>query len=212
MTALGRAHTAFCCVALLALAGCSFERPVSHVPTDFDLGTPSAYARANPTIRGIVMVAPVHATAPIDDTGIVYRLLYKDAARPEVYSQSRWTDQPARLITERVRARLGAIAEGVVSPAFSVRSDYTLRVELLDFSQYFDAPGASRAALRARATLVATESRRVLAQRGFEVERPAGGDAAGAVKALTEASNAFVEDLARWTAENAKKSSDAVTK
>jgi len=197
---------------LLTLAGCSFERPVSHVPMDFDLGPIPAHARANPAIRGIVLVAPVHAAAPIDDTGIVYRLLYQDAARPEVYSQSRWADEPARLLTERLRARLAAIAEGVVSPAFSVRSDYTLRVELTDFSQYFDAPGASRATLRARATLVASDSRRVLAQRGFEVERPAGGDAAGAVKALTEASNAFVEELARWTAENATKTGDAVTR
>src|SRR6187455_1032854 len=95
----------------LALAGCSFERPVSHVPMDFDLGPSPAYARANPAIRGVVLVAPVHATAPIDDTGIVYRLLYQDAAHPEVYSQSRWADEPARLLTDRVRARLAALAE-----------------------------------------------------------------------------------------------------
>ena len=192
------------CALVLMLAACAFERPISHVPTSFDLGPPPAYARANPAIPGIVLVAPVTAAAPLDDSGIVYRLLYQDAAKPQVYAESRWTDEPARLVTERIRARLGAMAKGVVAPNFGVRSDYAVRVDLLDFSQYFDAPGQSRAALRARATLVESDSRRVLAQRNFELERPAGGDAAGAVKALTEAVDVFIEELARWTVENAK--------
>ena len=55
--------------------------------------------------------------------------------------------------------------------------------------------------LRARATLLASESRKLLAQRVFEIERPAPGNAPGAVKALTEATDAFIEELVKWAAE-----------
>ena len=191
------------CMLAFTLAACSFERPVSEVPTSYDFGPPPAYSRANPPIAGIVLIAPVSAAAPLDDTGIVYRQLHQDATRPEVYAMSRWSDEPARLITERLRARFASIATGVVSPAFSARSDYTLRVDLVDFSQYFDAPGQSRVQLRARATLLSSENRRLLAQRAFEIDRPSAPNAPGAVKALTEAADAFIEDLAKWAVESA---------
>jgi len=45
----------------------------------------------------------------------------------------------------------------------------------------------------------------LLAQRVFDINRTAEPNAPGAVKALSEASDAFVEDLVKWTAENARK-------
>ena len=59
--------------------------------------------------------------------------------------------------------------------------------------------------LRARVTLLASESHKLLAQRVFEIERPAPGNAPGAVKALTEATDAFIEECVKWAANNAKK-------
>jgi cholesterol transport system auxiliary component len=108
-------------------------------------------------------------------------------------------------MTDRLRSRFAALAQGVVAPGFSVRSDYTLRVELEDFSQHFDGASQSRAVLRARATLLDSEGRKLLAQRAFEVARSASPNAPGAVKALTEATDVFIEDVAKWAAENAKK-------
>jgi cholesterol transport system auxiliary component len=174
------------------------------VPTLYDFGPPPAYARSNPAIPGTVLVAPVRAPVWLDDTAIVYRLVYEDPARTQIYAMSRWSAEPASLMTDRLRSRLAAIAGSVVAPGFSARSDYTLRVELEDFSQHFRAASESRVVMRARATLLATEGRKVLAQRVFEAERPSAPTGPGAVKALAEAADAFMEEVVKWTAENAK--------
>lgn len=192
------------CALALAAAGCSFEGPVSSVPTVYDFGPPPPHSRSNPAIPGTVLIAPVRAPAWLDDTGIVYRLVYEDPLRTHVYATSRWSAEPASLITDRLRSRVAAMAGSVVTPGFSARSDYTLRVELEDFSQHFQAAGQSRGVMRARATLLASEGRKVLAQRVFEVERPAEPSAAGAVKALSGAADAVMEDLVKWAVTNAR--------
>lgn len=188
----------------IALAACTFQRPTSDVPTSYDFGPPPAHARSNPAIPGTLLVTPVRAPAWLDDTGIVYRLLYEDASRPQVYAMSRWAALPAALVTERLHSRFAAAAQGVVAPGYSARSDYTLRVELDDFSQHFTAPAESRVLLRGRATLLSTEGRRVIAQREFDISRPAAGNAPGAVKALTQATDAFIEELVKLTAESVR--------
>lgn len=192
-------------VLVLALTACSIERPVSAIPAEYDFGPPPAHARTNPSIAGIVLVAPVRAPVWLDTGGIVYRLLYEDAGKPQSYSMSRWAAEPASLIADRLRSRLAAVTRGVVSPAFGARSDYTLRIELEDFSQQFKAPGQSAVLLRARASLLESEGRVLLAQGAFEVERAAQPNAPGAVKALAEATDAFLDELLKWIAENAKK-------
>ncbi len=189
----------------LALTACSIERPVSANPAEYDFGPPPAHARTNPPIAGIVLVAPVRAPVWLDTNSIVYRLLYQDAGKPQSYSMSRWAAEPASLIADRLRSRLAAVSQGVVSHAFGARSDYTLRIEIEDFSQQFKAPGQSTVLLRARASLLKSEGRVLIAQRAFEVERPAQPDAPGAVKALTEATGAFLDELVKWITDNAKK-------
>ena len=187
---------------VLMLAACNLERPESFVPTSYDLGPPPAYTRSNPAIPGTVLVPPVRAPGWLDDTGIVYRLLYEEPAGTRVYAMSRWVDQPAALVTDRVRARLAAASAGIVEPGFSARSDYSLRVELEDFSQSFDAPNSSRVVLHARASLVNVATRNLIAQRAFAVEQAAPtSDAPGAVQALSAASEEFTETLLKWTEE-----------
>jgi ABC-type uncharacterized transport system auxiliary subunit len=44
--------------------------------------------------------------------------------------------------------------------------------------------------------------RTLRAQRSFLVQRPAAPDAAGAAAALAEASDALIQELLAWTAEN----------
>jgi cholesterol transport system auxiliary component len=189
----------------LTLAACALERPVSAIPVEYDFGPAPAYIRTNPSIAGIVLLAPVRAPAWLDTDGIVYRLLYEDAGKPQSYSMSRWAAEPAALIADRLRSRLATVTQGVVAPGFGARSDYTLRIELEDFSQQFKAPGQSGVLLRARASLLSSEGRVLLAQRAFEVGRPAEPNASGAVKALTEATEAFLDEVVTWVAENAKK-------
>jgi cholesterol transport system auxiliary component len=193
------------------LCACSFQQTDPVIPTVYDLGPPRAYAVSNPGIIGTIVLPPVTAPAWLDDSVIVYRLLYEDAARQQTYTMSRWAAEPAAMLTERLRSRFAAVAQGAITPMDSARSDYTLRVELRDFSQAFEAPGQSRATLRARATLLSSTDRRLLTQREFEVQRPAASNAQGAVKALTEATDSFIEELVKWTVQSARSPKEATT-
>lgn len=196
---------AFACVIPAALAGCAIQAPVSVVPQTYDFGPQAVHARTKPAIPGTLLITPVRSPAALDHGGIVYRLLYEDGARPRIYATNRWAADPAALLTDRLRSRFAAAAaEGVVAPGYSVRSDHTLRVELDDFSQHFQAPGQARVLVRARATLLSSQDRRLLAQRVFDVERASPGNAQGAVKALTEAADALIEELVTWAAENVR--------
>lgn len=195
----------------LVLCACSFQRTDPVIPAVYDLGPPRAYTVSNPGITGTIVLPPVTAPAWLDDSVIVYRLLYEDAARPQTYTMTRWAAEPAAMLTERLRSRFAAVTPSAITPMDSARSDYTLRVELRDFSQAFEAPGQSRVALRARATLLSTADRRLITQREFEVQRPAAPNANGAVKALTEAADSFVEELVKWTVQSVRSPKDATT-
>jgi cholesterol transport system auxiliary component len=192
------------CALAVALTGCTFNRPESGVPTRYDLGPPRAYARTGPGVPGTILVPSVRAPESLDDNGIVYRLMYEDPSQTRVYALNKWVSEPAALITDRLRARLAAASKGVVAPGFGARSDYTLRVDLEDFSQNFKAPSESEIQLRARASLLDSESHKLLAQRVFDLDRPAEPNAPGAVKALTAATDTLLEDLVKWVTENAK--------
>jgi cholesterol transport system auxiliary component len=196
---------------VLMLCACSLQRTDPVIPTAYDLGRPRAYPVSSPGITGTIVLPPVTAPAWLDDSAIVYRLLYDDAARPQSYTLSRWAAEPAAMLTERLRSRFAAVTQGAITPIDSARSDYTLRVELRDFSQAFDAPGQSSASLRARATLLTSADRKLVTQREFDVQRPAAPNALGAVRALTEATEGFIEELVKWTVQSVRSTKDAMT-
>jgi cholesterol transport system auxiliary component len=208
MTVSTRASAKRCALLPLVWAAlvssCSFQPPTSDVPTLYDFGPPPSHARSNPAIPATLLVTPVRAPSWLDESGIVYRLLHEDSSRPRVYAMSRWSASPAALITDRVYGRFAAASQGAVAPGFSAQSDYTIRLELEDFSQHFTAADASRVFLKMRASLLSSAERRLVAQREFEVSRPAASNAAGAVNSLTEAVDAFTDELVRWTAENVR--------
>lgn len=193
-------------LAAAALAGCALGPQMKEQPASYDFGPPRSHDATNPGITATLMLPEVTAPAWLDGQGIVYRLSYENAARPQAYAQSRWAAPPAALLTQRLRGRFAAAsASGIVTGSDGARADYALRVELEDFSQSFDAPNASRVAVRARATLVNIASRTLIAQRVFTVERPAPSpDARGAVTALSAASDDIVEGLLEWTGDRLK--------
>jgi cholesterol transport system auxiliary component len=196
--------------ALLALASCvlasscAFRQPTSDVPTLYDFGPAPSHARSNPAIPATLLVTPVRAPPWLDENGIVYRLLYEDVPRPQVYGMSRWSAPPAALMSDRIYSGFAAAAQGAVAPGFSAQSDFTLRIELEDFSQHFTTPEESSASLKARASLLSSTDRRLIAQREFDFRRPAAPNAVGAVKSLTAAVDAFTNELVQWTAENVR--------
>ena len=80
-------------------------------------------------------------------------------------------------------------------------SPWLLRVELEEFSQLFHSPQHSVGLLRLRATVTQATAQgdKLLGQRSISVQRPASQpDAAGGVRALTQASDAAVDELLQW--------------
>ena len=207
MTNLWR--TSLCSAAIVLLAGafggCSIG-PKTEQPATYDLGVPRNHPAANPGMAAIMLLPEISAPVWLSGNGIIYRLNYENASRPQAYALSRWAASPSSLLTQRVRSRFAAAAaNGIVTGADGVGADYLLRLDLEDFSQSFDAPNSSRVALRARASLVNLASRTLVAQRVFAVEQAAPSpDAPGAVQALSTASEEFVETLLNWTDERIK--------
>jgi len=180
-------------------AGCSLG-PTQKAPvTVYDLGMPGAPSRSG-EIDAVLEVPDVVAPAWLDSPAIHYRLAYHDEARYPGYANSRWAAPPAFLLTERLRQGAAAASRGVVRQGDGARADYVLRLELEEFSQVFDTPEASRGVIRARASLVSRADRVLLGQTTLSQERPAPTpDAAGGVKALSQASDALVGSALEWT-------------
>ncbi len=171
------------------LPGCGIA-PAARAPAStYDFGPPLTGA---PAATVPIVVHDTAAPAWLDSPGIVYRLAYANAAEPRVYGSSRWVSSPANLLTQRLRTTVGGLA-----PTDGVRAEHSLRVELLEFSQTFDAPDRSRGVLRLRATL--SRSGALIAQRTLALERPAAAnDAAGGARALSEAADAAATEVAAW--------------
>jgi cholesterol transport system auxiliary component len=168
--------------------------------TQFDLGPPPTSAALDPHLANVRTLAEVSAPAWLDSPAIVYRLAYDDANRAQAYAQSQWVAAPASLLSQRLRERLPmALSPGIARAEETPTSDYLLRVELNEFSQVFDRPQTSHALLRARATLVDSRRHELVAQRLFEVQRPAlSPDALGAAHGLHDAADEFITELLHW--------------
>lgn len=194
-----RSLAALAAVALAACAGTS-----APPPTEYDFGPGGATLEAPPRLAKEITVVETSAPGWLDSPVIVYRLAYRDAAQPRAYVESRWVAPPAALFTLQLRQRLAATTRsGVIVPGDGVRTAATLRVELQEFSQVFDAPDRSRAVVRVRAVLVSDG--RLLGQTSFAVDRPAPSpDAAGGARALALAADAAIDRLIGWTADTLK--------
>jgi len=189
-------------LAALVLSACA-GNPAGP-PVEYDFGIGGATLEEPARLHREIAVAEATAPAWLDSPALVYRLAYRDAAQPRAYVESRWVAPPAALFTVQLRQRLVATTRsGVLAPQDGVRTAATLRVELLEFSQVFDAPEQSRAVVRVRAVLVSGS--RLVAQTSFVVDRPAPSpDAAGGARALAAAADAAIDRLIGWTADTLK--------
>ena len=189
---------------LLILAGCTLGPEKREPPTVFDFGPPRAVTTAATAINATVLISPVTANHWLDTPSIHYRMAQRDASRTDAYAQNHWTQSPAVLLTERLRARMAGVTRGVVAPLDGAKADYALRVELEDFSQTFSDAQSSKVTARLRATLIDMNTRALRAQKTFVSERPAAPNAAGAAQALGAAADAVVDDIATWAQQQLK--------
>jgi cholesterol transport system auxiliary component len=199
----------FAVLAMVALAGCVTLRTQTPAAVyDFGLqrfttSADQAEAPADVRLQASLLVADATAPTWLDSTAIHYRLAYYDLAQTHAYATNRWASPPAALLTQLIRSRIAGISDGgVMSAADSVQTDYILRVELEEFTQVFDTADQSRAVVKLRASLINRSTRSLAAQQSFRMEQAASTpDAAGAVRALAEASDKLIGDLLGWLVE-----------
>jgi cholesterol transport system auxiliary component len=185
----------------LSLAGCTLGPPQRPSQALYDLGPPAA--PDSPWPAASLAIPRVSAPDWLESPTFQYRLAYQDPLRYHGYAGSRWVASPAQLLTERLRQAAQASGRGGARDVDGVKADYLLRVDLEEFSQVFDSPGASRAVVRARATLV-RGGRTLAGQKNFAVEKPAPSpDAAGGAQALAAAADQLVAELLAWAAQAA---------
>lgn len=196
------------CLALLALSGCAVpDRPARPAVYDFGPGALATPPALSQDVLPALTLADVEATAALDSTAVLYRLAYADAQQLRPYAQARWSMAPAQLLRQRLRERL-SLGRAVLNPgesaapgAAGLSEAKTLRIELEEFSQLFEAPDQSVGLLRLRATMLQATpiGDRLVAQRTVLVQRPAASaDAPGGVRALTAATDAAVLELEQW--------------
>ena len=191
-------------LAALLAAGCSLSLSGKGEVAAYDFGTAAGTHEGRRRLRQPLLVYEVSGPAWMDTASIHYRLAYRDASRPQAYAGSRWVMSPAALLTNRLRQRLTGAGGGVILPTDGLRAPASLRVELDEFTQVFDAENRSRAVVRLRASLVG--SRSLIAQKAFGVDKAAASqDAEGGVRALTAASDEVLEQLLDWVAVSMKK-------
>jgi cholesterol transport system auxiliary component len=200
--------TAVAMAAVLLIAGCGALPERAPRPTLYDFGPDAAVTVAAKPALPPITLADIDANARLDSTEMFYRLGYADANAVRSYGQSRWSQAPAQLLRQRLRAALAATRSSVLGPEESAtiaraegRVPDTLRVKLEEFSHFFDSPASSAGLIHVNVTLIRTGpgGDHVLAQRSFTARQPASGnDAPGGVKALAAASDAVVAEIVAW--------------
>lgn len=166
---------------VLLLAGCAGGPAPRSTIAIYDLGAAERPVRLLP-------LGNVDVSGPpwLAGNDMQYRLA-AEPARRQRYAESQWAAAPAQLL----EAGLQRAADG--------RGRCSLVIVLDEFVQSFDAAGDSQARLSLRATL--NNGRAPLANRTFDLSRPAGRDARGGVAAFGELQQQLIAGLGDWLAQ-----------
>ena len=148
----------------------------------------------------------------LDNMAVLYRLGYEDEQHLRPYAQSRWAMPPAQLVRQRLKDTLsqrrtvfGAGDSAALNRSQNAVLPRLLRLELEEFSHVFTAADTSVGLIRLRATLleVTPAGEKLIGQRSVVVQRPATTpDAPGGVRALTQATDAAIDQIDQWLQQN----------
>jgi cholesterol transport system auxiliary component len=193
-----RSITAGAALAALLLAGCA--APHTETAGLYDFGLLPA-ASTPVVIRPLPALSIADPTVPtwLDRHTMTYRLAYANDLQPHAYASSRWSSTPLQLFAQRLKARIGQTGSMVVPASDGAVNILTLHIEADDFSQVFSSPTESFANISLRAAVL--RERVLVAQKTFSARTPAPTpDAQGGVRALSQASDAVIDDMTRWLA------------
>jgi cholesterol transport system auxiliary component len=194
---------------LLVLAGCSALPSPPASFTRYDLGLMEAV----PVTQAAVQLPPL-VLADVQSPGLpeglssmYYRLAYANGQELRPYQSARWSQPPAQLVQQRLRARLGSqrallgSQDSVSLPAQNLPVA-TLRVDVEEFSQVFDSATSSKGLVQLRASLIGAQTRVgniLLGQQVFTARVPAAtADAAGGARALAAATDEALAQMNSW--------------
>ncbi|MFM9878949.1 MAG: ABC-type transport auxiliary lipoprotein family protein [Burkholderiaceae bacterium] len=209
--ARGQLLLIFVLLGLISACGV-IDKPVRS--SVYDFGPGPAPAQAAPILgRGglpPLVLADIDAVGTLDGTAVLYRLAYADSNLLRPYAQSRWSAPPPQLVRQRLREQWGR-ERVVLSPGENAALSRSalpgtaaprmLRLELEEFSHFFDSPAQSAGLLRLRATLleITPAGEQLLAQRSFTLrQNAASNDAPGGVRALAAATDAAAQEISLW--------------
>lgn len=194
--------------AAIFLAGCSALPQPPVRPVLYDLGPGQLAPAAEQPPLPALALADVQSAGPVDgSTAVHYRLAYADARQLRPYQSARWSQPPAQLLEQRLRAVLGErravlrADKALIAARQGQAPTAVLRVELEEFSQIFTSEQGSTGVVRLRATLVepTPTGEQLLGQRLFVAQQAAtSADAAGGTRALAEATQQAAQVLAQW--------------
>ena len=204
-----------------SLSGCSAlpDKPVRASLYDFGPGSLTAQPATGQVALPALAIDDISTSGgAIDNQAVLYRLTYQNAQELRPYTFARWAAPPAQLVRQRLREQLGqrrsifeargGLALNRSQNAESKVLPLLLRLDLEEFSQVFTAADASVGLIRLRATLIeqAVSGEKLVAQRSIVVQRPApSADAQGGVKALTQATDAAIEEIDLWLQQNTRR-------
>jgi len=206
--ALARLMAALGLGAALLLAGCAGpDRPTRSMQYDLGPGATAPQPATRIAPLPAIALGDVDVGGALDGSSMLYRLGYADANQLRPYAQARWTSSPGQLVRQRVREHLSLrrpvlnVGEGAAIYRSGGAAPRVLRLELEEFSHWFESPAQSSGVLRLTATLGENtpSGEKLIAQRTVVVKRPAPThDAPGGVKALAAATDAAAEEIAQW--------------
>ena len=208
IAASARPVSAVATFAAIFLAGCSALPQPPVRPVLYDLGPGQLAPAAEQPPLPALALADVQSAGPVDgSTAVHYRLAYADARQLRPYQSARWSQPPAQLLEQRLRAVLGErravlrADKALIAARQGQAPTAVLRVELEEFSQIFTSEQGSTGVVRLRATLVepTPTGEQLLGQRLFVAQQAAtSADAAGGTRALADATQQAAQALAQW--------------
>jgi cholesterol transport system auxiliary component len=185
--------------ALLASCGVLGTKPVSPLRTyTLDSEAATQTASAPQVMDGRVLLVEVPRAAPGYDS--VHMVYVRQPLTQEAFSNSVWTDTPARMLAPLLVAHLqqSGLFSAVVPTPSTAKANLRLDTTILQLRQDFlQAPSVVR--LRLHVTLMDNTTREVLAWRTLDVEQSATSeDAAGGARAAQVAVQAGLHQVAAF--------------
>lgn len=190
---------------ILLLSGCTVTPHANAPLAVYSLGVLHSPDTNNSTDQRTtrspsILIADATAPVWLDSGAIQYRLTYHNPTQLYTYANSQWAATPAAMLTRQIRNRLlTETGYPVIKPGDGAQADYTLQVDLIEFTQFFPSTDSSHAVINLNASIIKRNTRTLFAQHNFSIQQQTTTtDAAGAVKALTEASDKLTKYLVDW--------------